>query len=122
MALQATLTLDNGSTASYWRVSSIRSEFLTATGTAPDLFVDVKGYCDASYRASNQALTSKTWQLTSGAFNDSGGSGVAPGWPGVLTNGSTASGDPRPALYDWLKSDTGGVLQNGHLFSGAADV
>ena len=122
MALEATLTLDNGSTASYWRVSRIRSEFLTATGTAPDLFVDVVGYHDASYRSGNQTLASKTWQLTSGAFNDGGGSGVALGWPGVLTNGSTASGDPRPAIYDWLKSDTGGALQNGYLLSGAVDV
>ena len=129
MALQVSKTLSNGAVASYWRIVNLRSEFSDDAptgsngGSLPKLFVDVKGYHDSSYRASNSVLDGATFVLTSGFFNDSSASsGIAPGWSQILADGSVTSGDPRPAIYDWLKSDTGGVQQAGHLFSGAVDV
>jgi len=119
MALQIDKTLDNGLVASYWRVSQINSSF--NGDDSPVIHVTVQGSHDASYREAGSVVDSHVFQLDAGDFCDStvGISGVGPGWNGLLTG---AANDIRPVVYDWLKANDGGAIQNGGFISGAADV
>lgn len=119
MALQVNKTLDSGLVASYWRIASLRSEF--SGSDTPVLHVTVEGYKDADYRAKAAVVDSHVFQLDGKDFYETsvGVSGVGPGWSGLMTG---AANDIRPNVYDWLKKDDGGAIQNGGFISGAVDA
>ena len=99
MALQKTKTGDLGNTISYWRVKGIEFAFDEGITRAPAgqlLKFWVEGYHDATYRSNNKVVETHQYEIAGDAYT---------------TTLAGTSGDLRPALYDWLKAQTG--LANG---------
>ena len=119
MALQANKTLDNGLVASYWKISEVRlmapNHWPKASGWAPHLHVTVQGFHNEQYRDKGASVASHVFDLDDSSYN-------GPSWSGILTAGTATSGDIRPAIYDWLKTNTGSWAQHGGLFSGAINA
>ena len=100
MALQKDKTGDLGNTISYWKVEKAEIYWDKGITRAPSgqlLKFWVQGYHDAAYRADNKVIEAHQYEICGPAFTSA-------------IDGNT-SGDLRPALYDWLKAQTG--LANG---------
>ena len=119
MALQANKTLDNGLVASYWKISEVKlmapNHWPQGSGWAPHLHVTVEGFHSEEYRIKGAQVASHVFDLDDGPLS-------GPSWSGILTAGTSTSGDIRPAIYDWLKTDTGSWAQHNALFSGAVNA
>lgn len=96
MALQLTLTGNAGLEMTYWRITNTSSTF---NGDLVDFRFSLQGYKDSNYRAKGSSAASFEFYPVGSQVP----SGVAVA-ADVLQN---TSGDLRPALYTWLKAQTG---------------
>ena len=104
MALQVTRTNSNGLDVSYWRVKSFSVNYEDSwkaptklTGAAADAWATgqlctffIEGYHNSGYRAVNAGVESHRYTLTGSDYTS-------------IVN--TTSGDLRPGIYDYLKSN-----------------
>jgi len=104
MALQKTITTENGLDLSYWRITSASQSF---NGDGHQFNFVLQGSKDADYRAKGS---------TPLAFNFRpilSYTGHVDSWDVVNNNVlQPNSGDLRPALYSWIKTQTGWNDQN----------
>ena len=102
MALQTGITGDNGLDISYWRILGGSFEF---DGTSIDVRFNLAGYKDAEWRSKGANAKSYTMHamVPGPAASGLGPLGSGPVPANHLQN---TSGDLRPALYAWLKTQT----------------
>jgi len=93
MALQVTRTNSNGLDVSYWRVKSFSVNYEDSWTSAPTgqlCTFYIEGYHNSDYRAANAGVESHRYTLTGSDYTS-------------IVN--TTSGDLRPGIYDYLKSN-----------------
>ena len=120
MALQVNKTLSNGAVASYWRINEVTWDLhshLPSTGT-PSLAVRLEGFHNKDYRDSSSPLVSYTFNLATCIQNTE----TPLNWTGILSTNTATSGDIRPAIYDYLKTNPRVQAQQGGLLSGCVDA
>ena len=126
MALQVNKTLSNGAVASYWRINDItwnlsssaavQSGDAGTTGT-PSCQVRLEGFHDKDYRDSSSPLVSYTFNM-----HTRPNAATPLDWTGILITNTVTSGDVRPAIYDYLKTNPEIQAQHGGLLSGCVDA
>tara|TARA_Y100000310_G_scaffold153967_1_gene153541 strand:- start:310 stop:678 length:369 start_codon:yes stop_codon:yes gene_type:complete len=102
MALQTVITGDNGLDISYWRITNGAFGY---DGSSADLRFTLAGYKDAEWRAKGANAKSYTMHaIVAGGpesgLGPTGGAAVPSDFP------QSTSGDLRPALYAWIKTQT----------------
>jgi len=102
MALQTLITGDNGLDITYWRISN--GSFVY-NGPDADLRFTLAGYKDADWRAKGANAKSYTMHAIVGGGPESG---LGPTGGAAIPSDflQSTSGDLRPALYSWLKTQT----------------
>jgi len=102
MALQTVITGDNGLDISYWRITDGTFNF---NGESIDFRFNLAGSKDADWRAKGSAAKTYVMHaiIPGPAVSGLGPTGGAPITANLLQN---TSGDLRPALYTWLKTQT----------------
>ena len=107
MALQTVITGSNGMDISYWRITDGSFAYDGAEADNMGFRFNLAGYKDADWRA--KGAVAQTYQMQmivpNGASSVSGlgPTGGAPIPANILTH---TSGELRPALYAWLKTQT----------------
>ena len=96
MALQKTITTENGLDLSYWRITNATQHF---EGEGHQFNFVLQGSKDADYRAKGSA------PLTFNFRPILNYTGHVDSWDAVSNNVlQPNSGDLRPALYNWIKT------------------
>jgi len=98
MALQKTITTENGLDVTYWRITNSNQVW---DGEGFQFNFTMQGYKDADYRvkgASPMGLNFRPILSYTGDANS---------WNAVQSNVlQNTSGDLRPSLYNWVKTQT----------------
>lgn len=118
MALQKTITTENGLDLSYWRITSANQHF---DGAGYQFNFALEGSKDANYRSKGSSPLSFNFRPVI-SFT-----GHVDSWNVVSDNIlQPNSGDLRPALYNWIKTQTGWNDNNQHSevidWSSASDI
>ena len=103
MALQTVITGDNGLDISYWRITDGSFSY---NGSSHAMRFTLAGYKDAEWRSKGANAKSYTMHAMVGGPPESG-LGPFGGAPIPSDFPQSTSGDFRPALYTWLKTQTG---------------
>ena len=104
MAVQYTITGDAGLDISYWKIESIQGGF---NGGEIDLRFTLGGYKDASWRSKEATAKNITFHpLMAGGLSGAAGESTPHDRAANYLNPGNTSGDLRPALYAWLKTQT----------------
>ena len=101
MALQKTITGSAGLEMSYWRITNASIHF---GGPSYNFQFSMEGYKDAGYRADGEAGGSLNFRPMLSRTGDPDSYNAVSS--SVLQN---TSGELRPALYNWIKTQTGWV-------------
>ncbi len=102
MALQTTITGDHGLELNYWKISDGTFKW---NGESIDFRFNLEGYKDSAWRAKSGPAKNYTMHaiMPGPAVSGLGPTGGAAIPANHLQN---TSGDLRPALYSWLKTQT----------------
>jgi len=101
MALQKTITGSAGLEMTYWRITHASIDYF---GEGCNLQVGMNGYKDADYRSGGNSGGSFNFRPMLSATGD------VDSWNAVSANFlQNTSGELRPALYNWIKTQTGWV-------------
>jgi hypothetical protein len=102
MALQTLITGDNGLDITYWRITNGSFGY---NGPDADLRFTLAGYKDADWRAKDANAKSYTMHAIVAGGPESG---LGPTGGAAIPSDflQSTSGDLRPALYSWLKTQT----------------
>jgi hypothetical protein len=101
MALQKTITGNAGLEMSYWRITNASFSF---EGAPFNIQFNMEGYKDSNYRSSSNAGGSLSFRPALSRTGDADSYNTLA--DNVLAN---TKADIRPALYDWVKTQTGWV-------------
>ncbi len=104
MALQKTITTENGLDVTYWRITNSNQVW---DGAGFQFNFTMQGYKDADYRVKGATPMGLNFRPIISYTGDANSWDVAQS--NVLQN---TSGDLRPALYNWVKTQTGWNDQN----------
>ena len=101
MALQKTITGDAGLEMSYWRITNATFSF---EGPPFNIQFNMEGYKDSDYRSSSNAGGNLSFRPALSRTGDIDSYDTLA--DNILTN---TKADIRPALYDWVKTQTGWI-------------
>tara|TARA_B100000424_G_scaffold101813_1_gene76591 strand:- start:1493 stop:1858 length:366 start_codon:yes stop_codon:yes gene_type:complete len=99
MALQKTITTENGLDVTYWRITNSNQVW---DGASFQFNFTMQGYKDSEYRVKDASPMGLNFRPIISYTGD------ANSWNAVQSNVlQNTSGDLRPALYNWVKTQTG---------------